>query len=74
MNDSNDYPYLRAWCEFMESHDHYLQYELKLARRIDAPQDLIYFNADHKTFTRFDGVNDTQIKACIGKLAEGFKQ
>jgi hypothetical protein len=49
------YPYIKAWGRMMQSYDYYINGQVELAQKENAPQDAIYRGSDG-TWSRFGDI------------------
>lgn len=68
MKDSNDYPYIRAWCRLMHSADYYLLGELRRARAEDAPKDAIYSTDEDEGWATVTSVKSAETRTLLDRF------
>lgn len=68
-----DYPYVRAWGDFMGSYPSYINEQVELARRTHAPADAIYHRDNHgddNGWHRFADIKNPSAINSIRRLLE----
>ena len=68
-----DYPYIRAWGNWMGSTRHYIEHEVALAQKGGAPDNAIYREVDG-TWVTADQIVYSETRQGIERLVEGMKE
>jgi len=74
MTKTQDYPYLRAWCRHMGSHQYYTDMQLERAREENAPVTAIYRDVDDEGKSHwhtFESISREDTRETIRKMVEG---
>ena len=66
------YDYIRAWGTYLHSFNNYIQIQIDLARKENAPFDAIYRNEDG-TWSTFQDITNNDVAVSIRRLVEDIE-